>query len=1160
MRIISVTLSLLLTFSYGSLFSLKADAADVGTTYYVDNTSGVGSDSNSGKSPDTPWATLGKVNGTAFQPGDQILFKSGDSWHGELKITRSGSAAGQIVYGKYGGDAKPVINGDGGHDAILLANAQYTTVEDLEVTNYNPSDPDDYKTAYYRRYGIWLQAYNRGVVKGTRVIGCDIHDVTGVSGNAWLQTPGGEWVNKYSNAAIGVDAWDWADGASNHQLAYYDDLRIQDNNIHDIYTMGIYTGGNLGLYNQGVVVAGNTVNRTGDDGILVGGSENPLIEHNKVYDCAVNGTDYQYIAALWVASCKGAVIQYNEVARTHYENSYTSDSAAFDIDNDCTGDFYFQYNYSHENAGGFFMDMGNLNGNAYIRYNISQNDAHNGYSGCTMNITGANYNIYNNVFYNNTDDGFTIREDTGADYQNNIFYVTSVGTPYPSSVRFENNDFFGNGAPAQGVGNETADPGFTDPGKGADGMDTVSGYQLKADSPMLGEGLAIPGNGGTDYWGNALYAGDPEIGAYESPTDTKTTTESPAAPTDLTVAGVTDTSVSLSWNASKDGVPLSADVYDADTGALAASTIMRSNCTITGLKASTSYRFYVVAKDKVGNRSEASGTITVQTNQAAIVLDNTAAVTAGAWSSVSATDAYGGNYLSAPAGTGSGSVTWPPELPADGYYAVSYWLPAGSGLSADDASFTVSYSGGQKTYRVNEALATGQWVRLGIHYFKAGSGESVTLTDQADGKVAADAIRFDYESNLSPDTIVNASLVPQTIQTPVGGTIDVDVMGGDSQGRMLDLKGEGAQIAYQSSNTAVATFEDGVVTGVAPGTVDLSASVTIDGKTVATPAVQVFIGSDFTVCPPVYSDSAGKAVTSLAPRSVVNVSELIVNSTDESRPVSFIAALYSPDGMVQEKSADAAVRSMDHATVSVSLNLPEDTGCYIKTFVLDSKDSMHPLSDTSIFPAPDKTALNDAIAQADAFNLKKYTQDSADALGTALTAAKAVAESGSATQGEVDTATQALTAAIANLETNVNKTKLKAAIARAESLDLTKYTDASAEALQTALAAAQSVESNKTPTQCEVDAAARRLNAAMARLVKKPDKTRLEAAIAKASAIDLSKYTASSAKAVKRTLAAAKDVDQNAKASQCEIDAATKLLETAVKKLVLQPKPKSHGK
>ena len=79
------------------------------TTYYV--SSSEGNDSNNGKSTDQAWKTLNKVNSFKPSPGDQILFKKGDSWEGTLTPSASGTSGNPITYGAYGSGQKPKIYG-----------------------------------------------------------------------------------------------------------------------------------------------------------------------------------------------------------------------------------------------------------------------------------------------------------------------------------------------------------------------------------------------------------------------------------------------------------------------------------------------------------------------------------------------------------------------------------------------------------------------------------------------------------------------------------------------------------------------------------------------------------------------------------------------------------------------------------------------------------------------------------------------------------------------------------------------------------------------------------------------------------------------------------------------------------------------------------------
>lgn len=73
-----------------------------GTTYYVSTD---GDDSNDGKTPETSWKTLNRVNNTWFSHGDGVMFKRGDLFRGEVQ-TQPG-----ISYGAYGTGAKPKFYG-----------------------------------------------------------------------------------------------------------------------------------------------------------------------------------------------------------------------------------------------------------------------------------------------------------------------------------------------------------------------------------------------------------------------------------------------------------------------------------------------------------------------------------------------------------------------------------------------------------------------------------------------------------------------------------------------------------------------------------------------------------------------------------------------------------------------------------------------------------------------------------------------------------------------------------------------------------------------------------------------------------------------------------------------------------------------------------------
>ncbi len=69
-----------------------------------------GSDEQDGRTEETAWQTLGRVNEEGFKPGDTVLFRRGDLWRGQL-IPQNGDETGYITYGAYGTGEKPVLLG-----------------------------------------------------------------------------------------------------------------------------------------------------------------------------------------------------------------------------------------------------------------------------------------------------------------------------------------------------------------------------------------------------------------------------------------------------------------------------------------------------------------------------------------------------------------------------------------------------------------------------------------------------------------------------------------------------------------------------------------------------------------------------------------------------------------------------------------------------------------------------------------------------------------------------------------------------------------------------------------------------------------------------------------------------------------------------------------
>ncbi len=93
-------------------------------------------------------------------------------------------------------------------------------------------------------------------------------------------------------------------------------------------------------------------------------------------------------------------------------------------------------------------------------------------------------------------------------------------------------------------------------------------------------------------------------------------TTAPSAPTSLAASGTTSSSTNLTWNASTDNVGVTA--YDVYQNGVFKTSVASTSCAVTGLAASTTYSFYVVAKDAAGNQSAASNTVSVTTSSVSL--------------------------------------------------------------------------------------------------------------------------------------------------------------------------------------------------------------------------------------------------------------------------------------------------------------------------------------------------------------------------------------------------------------------------------------------------------------------------------------------------------------------------------------------------------------
>ncbi len=152
----------------------------------------------------------------------------------------------------------------------------------------------------------------------------------------------------------------------------------------------------------------------------------------------------------------------------------------------------------------------------------------------------------------------------------------------------------------------------------------------------------------------------------------------------------------------------------------------------------------VVMADAIKFRHSSRGALSAPVD---VIVDNMNAAFTGSWTaSTSGADRWRENYHWAHSGTAA-TATWNAGLPLAGNYQVQVWYSQGANRS-NAAPYRVDYSGGSKTYNVNQTQNGGKWVTLGTHSFAIGGGKVVLNASNATPTVIiADAVRFVWVSN-----------------------------------------------------------------------------------------------------------------------------------------------------------------------------------------------------------------------------------------------------------------------------------------------------------------------------------------------------------------------------------------------------------------------------
>ncbi len=391
-----------------SFFLVFLASESLAVDFYV--SSQAGDDARDGQTPDTAWKGLEKVNNAPLMPGDRVFFQCGSVWNGQLRISASGTHGKPLQFNSYGSGSFPRIDTAGTfEDAILIRNAQYVEVRNLELTNRGVDDRP--------RRGVNIVADNCGTLKHIIVSGLFIHDVNGTQRNK-------------DNGGINFRT------LGNRSASRFDGLFLERNIIWRVDRSGIAAQSYHASRKRwnpsiNVIIRDNWVGDVGGDGIVPWATDGCIVEHNIVQ--GANERAGNYNAGIWPWSTDNTVMRLNRASGV----KTLKDGQGFDSDYNSRNTI-LEYNLSHDNEGGFLLictpgkrnpddNIGNLG--TIARYNISRNDRAR-----TFHVSAAqNTLIHDNAVYIETglDVQMILLTDwsgwpDGLEVSNNLFHSTGI--------------------------------------------------------------------------------------------------------------------------------------------------------------------------------------------------------------------------------------------------------------------------------------------------------------------------------------------------------------------------------------------------------------------------------------------------------------------------------------------------------------------------------------------------------------------------------------------------------------------------------------------------------------------------------------------------------------------------------------------------------------
>ena len=267
------------------------------TNYYVDPSS---TSSTANGSISSPWKSIAQLNSGAsvLYPGDNVYFKRGQSYSGQLNIPSSGTAANPITYTNYGTGNLPSFNTTV-FTVISIYSKQYVVIDGIQIIDNTLASDVAHNIAAHIKYAITLDRSPNCTIKN-----CDISLVaTGINVLAGSDntTISGNFIHNMRmtvNTPTTVNNND--DCGANPVVLASSYNNITYNRFEECWALSYDYGFDGGAFeffgaaiNNNKIMYNTAINCVGfvEIGSSTGGvCNNNVIAYNKIINCGASGT------------------------------------------------------------------------------------------------------------------------------------------------------------------------------------------------------------------------------------------------------------------------------------------------------------------------------------------------------------------------------------------------------------------------------------------------------------------------------------------------------------------------------------------------------------------------------------------------------------------------------------------------------------------------------------------------------------------------------------------------------------------------------------------------------------------------------------------------------------------------------------------------------